>query len=150
MDMGLNTQVSRDGQCEGWGLQKIQQRRAIMAFSCWTQGVKGNSSWPPAMTVLGTQNFRAVRWHVCLFIYLLMTGHPRGHFLLLLVISQQSTLRFQAPNFRADRVSSFPRTGVFVFACFYESYYTALWLIHVTTKSQTFMVCVSGGVISWA
>lgn len=31
---------------------------------------------------------------------------------------------------------------------FYESYYIALWLVHVTTESKTFMVCVSGGVIS--
>lgn len=69
MDVGFNAQVLRWGQREGWGLQMTQQRRTIMPFSYWTQDIKGKSSLPPMMIILGTQISRVVRWHVCLFNY---------------------------------------------------------------------------------
>lgn len=61
----------------------------------------------------------------CLFVYLIIDDwSSQRTFSPFLVIFPQSMQLFQAPDFRADDVSSLPRKGLF--ACFYESYYIAL------------------------
>lgn len=144
---------SQGGQHEWRGFQRGRGWGAGRAHSFLERDIVGLFSQPPEVTPLSTQNSGIVRlaW-LCinLCIYLFENGHIWGSFLLLPVISQQNNQLCKASDFRADHVSFLPGKELEkTFACFYESYYIALWLVHVIIASQTFMVCVSREVIIW-
>lgn len=104
------------------GLHGVEQGH----IPAWGRTVQGPSSpdhwrWLPSHTKFWSCWALFIYLSICL---LFRNGHPRGSFIFLSVISQQSNQLCKASDFRADHVPFLPGKGLF--ACFYESYYIAL------------------------